>query len=231
MKTRTVSMLAALLLAAVVVPSLPGQLDEAGRRRQTINNLKQIGLAMHNYHDANGRFPGAAIANKDGKPLLSWRVAILPYIEEDTLYKAFKLDEPWDSEHNKKLAARMPKIYALPGVAKDGDTKTHYRVFAGNGALFETNRGVRLADVTDGTSNTIMVVEAAEPVEWTKPDELSYDPAKAPPKLGFFLKDRCHVVFADGAVRPLSKGIKDEVLHKLITRAGGEVIDPAEINK
>src|SRR5262245_59728137 len=81
-------------------------------RRTSQNNLKMVRLAMHNFHDAMGRFPAATAYAKNGKPLLSWRVAILPYIEEDALYRQFKLDEPWDSPHNKKLIAKMPKIYA-----------------------------------------------------------------------------------------------------------------------
>ncbi len=79
-----------------------------------MNNLKYIGLAMHNYLDANSHFPPAASVDKAGKPLLSWRVMILPYIDQDQLYKQFHLDEPWDSEHNKKLIDKMPQIYASP---------------------------------------------------------------------------------------------------------------------
>ncbi len=105
---------------------------------RSANNLKQIGLAMHNYASANkDDFPPAAVCDKKGKPQLSWRVLILPYIDQNELYKQFKLDEPWDSEHNKKLIEKMPAVYKLPG-AKEGTTDTHYRVFVGNGA------GVRL---------------------------------------------------------------------------------------
>src|SRR5215208_5386317 len=74
-------------------------------------NLKQIALAFHNHHDANGRLPGN-ICDKNGKALLSWRVQILPYLEEDKLYFEFKLDEAWDSDHNKKLIEKLPKTYA-----------------------------------------------------------------------------------------------------------------------
>src|SRR5262245_822885 len=105
----------------------------AGNSSRSANNLKQIMLAFHNYHDLYNGMPSAAICDKNGKPLLSWRVAILPLIEQDNLYKQFKLDEPWDSEHNKKLIPMMPKIYAVPNVSKPGDTDTYYRVFYGNG--------------------------------------------------------------------------------------------------
>jgi RNA polymerase sigma factor (sigma-70 family) len=100
---------------AATVPSVQAEpMDPAASERQVRNNLKQIGLAMHTYREAHGRFPAPAILGKDGKPLLSWRVAILPYIVEDGLYQSFKLDEPWDSPHNKRLLERMPGLYAPP---------------------------------------------------------------------------------------------------------------------
>src|SRR5207302_1956982 len=101
--------------AALLLPAVQKVRMAAGRTRSA-NNLKQMALATINYADAFGRAPAAAICDKNGKPLLSWRVAILPFIEQDNLYKQFHLDEPWDSDHNKKLLARMPNVYALPGV-------------------------------------------------------------------------------------------------------------------
>src|SRR5262249_51556565 len=106
--------------AGLLIPAVQ-KTREAASRMQNQNNLKEMALAMHNYHDVNGKFPPAAICDKQGKPLLSWRVAILPYVEQDNLYKQFKLDEPWDSEHNKKLIAQMPKVYALPRDPKPGE--------------------------------------------------------------------------------------------------------------
>src|SRR5439155_17093192 len=128
-------------------------------------------------------FPAAAICDKNGKALLSWRVAILPFIEQDNLYKQFKLDEPWDSENNKKLIANMPKIYAIPRVTNPDETVTHYRVFYGNGAFFDLSKGTTVGSVTDGLSNTLMIVEANEAVTWTKPDDLAFDPNKPLPKM------------------------------------------------
>src|SRR6266511_4847245 len=90
-----------------------GTTAEAPMRAATNNNLTMIGLGLHSYHDANGSLPGG-FADKTGKPGLSWRVAILPFIEQDSLFKQFKLDEPWDSEANKKLITVMPKIYPPP---------------------------------------------------------------------------------------------------------------------
>ncbi|VTR91901.1 Uncharacterized protein OS=Singulisphaera acidiphila (strain ATCC BAA-1392 / DSM 18658 / VKM B-2454 / MOB10) GN=Sinac_3477 PE=4 SV=1: SBP_bac_10 [Gemmata massiliana] len=189
------------------------------------NNLKQIALAMHNYHDANNAFPPAAVCDKKGKPQLSWRVLILPYIEQDALYKEFKLDEPWDSEHNKKLIAKMPKVYAMPGKSKPGDTDTYYRVFVGNGASFDWLMGTSLVGITDGTSNTFMCATGATAVPWTKPDELEFDPEKDNSKLiGLVVNGKAQVAMCDGSVRTLSKIPAKETLNALITRSGGEVI-------
>ena len=92
---------------------------EAASRAQSQNNLKQFALAMHNYHSTYNHLPPAASFDKNGKPMLSWRVMILPFIEQDALYKQFRLEEPWDSEHNKKLLAKMPEVFASP------DEKSH----------------------------------------------------------------------------------------------------------
>jgi len=196
----------------------------ASNRIESMNNLKQIGLAMHNYHDAHGSLPPAAICDANGKPLLSWRVAVLPYIEQDNLYKQFKLDEPWDSEHNKKLIGQMPKIYLLPGDSKKHEfPSTHYQVFVGNGAMFELRRGARFAQITDGLSNTFMVAEAESSVPWTKPDDIAYDPKKEP-KLGYHFRSSCNALFGDGSVRAISKKVKPEILHLLIQRDDGQPI-------
>lgn len=195
----------------------------AAARSQSSNNLKQMALAMHNYHDTYNQFPAAAICDKNGKPLLSWRVAILPYIEQDNLYKQFKLDEPWDSEHNKKLAQINVKVYQIPGVNQPGNTLCHYRVFYGKGAMFDLRKGPRINDITDGTSNTLLIVETEEGVPWTKPDELEYDPEKALPKLGKQYPEVFQAAFADGSVRVLQRKISEKTLRALITRNGGEV--------
>src|SRR5262245_13708538 len=168
-----------------------GAFSIASRRTQSQNNLKQIALAMHNYHDTYNMLPPAAICDKNGKPLLSWRVAILPYIEQDNLYKQFKLDEPWDSDHNKRLAMITVPTYMLPGDKTKRDfPSTYYRVFYGNDAMFDLKNGTPFARITDGLSNVFMVVEAADAVPWSKPDDLAYDPTQTP-KLGYHFGDRC----------------------------------------
>ncbi|MCS6865300.1 MAG: DUF1559 domain-containing protein [Gemmata sp.] len=200
------------------------QIEQTADIQRSGNNLKQIALAMHNYEAANDMFPPAAVCDKTGKPLLSWRVLILPYIDQEALFKEFKLDEPWDSEHNKKLLAKMPVVYRLPGAKPDAPT-THYRVFVGNGAGFDWVMGGKLTDITDGTSNTLMVVTAADAVPWTKPDELEYDKDKDMTRLiGAVVHGQVQIALFDGSVRTLKKVPAKEILHALITKSGGEVI-------
>jgi hypothetical protein len=202
------------------------KVQEAAARSQSSNNLKQIAIAMHSYHDTTNSLPPAAVCDKNGKPMLSWRVLILPYIEAGDLYKQFKLDEPWDSENNKKLIEKMPRVYAVPG-SKAKPNETHYRVFVGNGAAFDYLKGAKLTDFQDGTSNTLLVVTAKDPVIWTKPDELEFDPDKDMTKLlGFVPSESVTMAaFGDGSVRALSKSIAKKTLNALITRSGGEVIN------
>jgi prepilin-type processing-associated H-X9-DG protein len=214
------------VMIGLLLPAVQKVRDAAGRAKGQ-NNLKQIALAMHNYHDANGRLPAHAIYAKDGKtPLLSWRVAILPYIEQDNLYKQFKLDEPWDSEHNKKLIPLIPQVYVSPAVLHGGEPGlAHYKVFVGPAAGFDRSpRGRRLVDITDGTSNTLLAVETNDPVVWTKPDDIPFDLEKPLPKLTPIHPGGVSAAFFDGSVRFLSTAIDEKILWALITYAGGEVI-------
>jgi uncharacterized protein (TIGR03067 family) len=213
---------------------------ERSLRLRSANNLKQIALAFHSYHDAFTMMPAHAIYSKDGKtPLLSWRVAILPFIEQNQLYQQFKMDEPWDSEHNKKLIPLMPAIYEPLVVApskemkkeavKNAKTegKTHYQVFTGPNTLFVGNKGKKLVEITDGTSNTILCVEATNPVIWTKPDDLVL-PAKNEdklPSLGGMFESGMNLAFCDGSVSFVRRDIAPMTLRALITPAGGEVVD------
>jgi prepilin-type processing-associated H-X9-DG protein len=214
------------LASAYVTAVLRAQ--QAAAVQQSANNLRQIGIAVHTYHDTNNSLPPAAVCDKKGKPQLSWRVLILPYIEQNELYKQFKLDEPWDSANNKKLLAKMPSTYAMPGKTKPGETDTYYRVFVGNDAGWDWLMAPRFpAAFTDGTSNTVMVVTAAESVPWTKPDELEFDPEKDMTKLiGMVVNGKAQMAMFDGSVRTFSKLPSKTTIHGAITRSGGEILGP-----
>ncbi len=203
----------------------------AADKLRSQNNLKQMALAMHNYHDTYRHLPGPAIYSKDGKPLLSWRVAILPFVEQLELYKQFKLHEPWDSPHNKKLLEKMPKLYEpVRGQTKQPYT-TYYQVFVGPGTAFEAGKKLGLRDFPDGTSNTILIVEAGEPVPWTKPADLPYNPQKDLPKLGGLFDGDFNAVFADAAVDFISRRFDPAVLRLAITRNDGQPFDRDKLTK
>src|SRR5262249_42705212 len=133
-------------------------------------------------------------------------------------------DEPWDSPHNKALLKRMPDTYA-PVVPTAGERdRTYYQAIVGKGAVFEPQGNVRMADILDGTSNTIDVAEAATPVPRTKPEDLPYAPDRPLPRFGGQFDGDFNALFMDGEVLLLSRKADETVLRQLLTRAGGEVI-------
>ncbi len=217
------------MLSFLLLPAIMGARG-AARRAASSNNLKHIALAMHNYHNVHRRFPSRANFDKDGKPLLSWRVQILPYIEENNLYKQFHLDEPWDSDHNKKLIPLMPTVYRNPSSpAEQG--KTDYLVPTGKGSIFEKQRSARIRDIPDGTSNTIMVVEVDpdRAVTWTKPEDLKYDETNPMAGLGKAHPGGFSAAFADGSVKFISSGIDRKLFLNLLQMNDGNAIPPVEV--
>jgi hypothetical protein len=198
--------------------------DEAARYRSVSEgHLKQLTLAIINCADSQqGKLP-RNLTDKKGKPQLSWRVHILPYIEENDLYKAFKLDEPWDSENNLKLLEQMPKIFASPRVTVKRKGYTVYQGFAGEGTVFEPGQELRYpASIPDGTSNTIMLVESSIAVPWTKPADVPFDAKKDLPDFGKAFGAKPLVAMCDGSVRRLDlKNLSEKTLKNAITRADG----------
>jgi type II secretory pathway pseudopilin PulG len=216
------------ILVALLLPAIQAA-REAARRTQAANGMRNLILAMMMYQDAHKTLPAHAIYSADGKPLLSWRVQILPYIEQEALYKKFKLDEPWDSEHNRALVAQMPAVFANPNVPEPG--KTNYLAVVGESCGFNgTKDGLGLKDFTDGTSNTIMLVEANadRAVEWTKPEDWQYDANNPTAGLGKLRPAIFQAAFADGSVRNIANTIDPEALKALFTRNGREPNPPLQ---
>lgn len=193
-----------------------------------VQNLKELGLAIHNYHDTNTCFVPRTINDEEGKPLLSWRVALLPYLGEQELYSKFNLDEPWDSAHNKPLLDAMPDFFRNPKAElKNGYTT----VVAPFGATDQPSFTIwdyeqaSFRQVTDGTSNTILFLEVAaeSSVPWTAPEDFDIgekDILKAlgaPPVGG-------RATFADGSVQEIANYLTDEIITALLSAAGGEVV-------
>jgi hypothetical protein len=193
--------------------------------------LKSLGLALHEFQEAHGHFPAAAIRDKSGTPLLSWRVAILPQLGYQSLYHAFHLDEPWDSPQNLALTAQMPDVFRCPSLPAGGTSVTSYQVVVGPkpdlgsiGTMFEWARGVEIREVTDGTSNTVLIAETSRAIPWTQPDDPPFDRDGPLPQFGSGHPGGFHVIFADGTPRFIKSSIETHILKSLLTRDGGEVI-------
>jgi hypothetical protein len=230
------------------------KVGDAADRMTSSNNLKQISIGALNYDVTNNGLPTDSYS-PDGKPLLSWRVHLLPYVEEEALYRQFKLNEPWDSPNNIKLLNQMPMVYATPaerrGKATRG-TKTYYRGFTSPGAALAPQnvgrpvpgvdpilkgdpfvqipppRGIRSLQITDGMTNTILAIEAGEAIEWTKPGDLDASPGKPFPSLGGVRpsSDVFVVVMVDGSIRSLKKSKPESELRAMVTCNGNEVVNP-----
>ncbi len=210
--------------AAPLVRAMAARVHLASAKIQSSNNLKQIGLALHNYCDVHKALPAQGNYDKHGQPLLSWRVHILPFIEQEALYKEFKLDEPWDSPHNKKLIARMPPIYRNPQ-ARTAAGKTTYLAPIGPATIFGPTP-TRLRDIKDGTSNTIMVVEAADDaaVYWTQPSDLPVDPRNPFRGLANYSPGAFQALFADVSVRAIPRTVSPAILNAWFTKDRGDPV-------
>jgi hypothetical protein len=214
--------------------ALPKSWTAAVNSKRGQNNLKQLALAMHNFESSFAVFPSDVTPGPAGKPW-SWRVQILPFLEQDNLYRQLDVTKAWDDPANlKKLEAmEMPKVFEIPGrPAPKGHT--YFRVFSlpknakgkERAWLIEGQQGPRITDITDGTSNTFMIVEAGEAVPWYKPDVLAYDGVLPLPQLGDKNADSFLVAFGDGSVRVLKRSkLNEKTLRALITPNGGEVVN------
>jgi RNA polymerase sigma factor (sigma-70 family) len=188
------------------------------------------GAAFPSYPSALGGpgpgFPsGTGRRTRGGKALLSWRVALLPYLQQGILYRQFHLNEPWDSPHNIKLLEKMPRVFAPPGLKTRKPYTTYYQLLVGPHAVFNKHIQAPLSTIVDGTSNTILIVEANAPVPWTKPDDLHYARDEPLPELGGIFPDVINVAFADGSVRALNKKCDQQTLRWAIEADDGQPIN------
>ncbi|MCA9176706.1 MAG: DUF1559 domain-containing protein [Planctomycetales bacterium] len=197
--------------------------------RVNVNQYKQILLAMHNYHDTHQWLPpDAEQRDKQGKPRLSWRVHLLPFLEQAELYGKFRLNEAWDSPHNRPLLEQMPDIYRSR--TAQGALKPGYTTFlapSGKGTLFGGDKPTRFQNVVDGTSNTIALVEVAPQlaVPWTAPLDYQFDPKQPLQGVAVGPDGRWMAGFADGSVQSLNRKISAEVAQWLFSMNDGKPID------
>jgi hypothetical protein len=230
--------------------------DTDREKKESARRLKELALAMHRYHDAHHKLPpavylrpgalpgfaGLLLPGDDiprfeakvlkGKrlPIFSWRVELLPFLGQEDLYKAFHFTEPWNSPHNKKLLARMPKVYAPVRGKTREPYSTYYQVFA-SGAInsmdtpFNGMLSSRIpASFPDGLANTFLIAEAGEAVPWTKPEDIPYAHTKPVPKLGGLFPDGFHAAFADTSVRFIPRDTDEKTLQLLIVPNDGQPV-------
>lgn len=198
--------------------------SEAAQRSQSKNNLKQLMLAVHNYHDVYGHFPQSAITGPDGQTKHSWRVALLPFLEERDLYEQYKLDQPWDSPANMQVLARMPAVFRHPSEKAGTTTACYYGLTGPDTAMGDGEAKTGFRDVRDGTSNTVFVVEAKRTIPWTKPEDIPVSTGGALPAFGGFSTDGFHAGLCDGSSRYFLNSIDRTLLGNLINRRDGNAI-------
>jgi prepilin-type processing-associated H-X9-DG protein len=224
-------------MIALLLPAVQAA-REAARRMACSNRLKQLGLAMHNYHDVHRRFPPAAGPRTDGEADVSWRVALLPFCEQRALYDKYDFSQPWDSEQNLKLAEAIPATFLCPSSPIRFKTVKGHKIPCANYVMVSGEQtisgragsGTRFRDIKDGMSNTLMLVEMVgdDCPAWTEPVDLSFEAAargvnvKGQTSIGSYHPGGANAVFCDGSTRFLADTIAPDVLKALLTFAGGE---------
>jgi len=215
------------ILIALLLPALQAA-REAARTAQCTNNLKQIGIAMHAYHEAYDTFPPAYVADETGRPVHSWRVLLLPFLEEQFLYSQYDFDEPWDGPNNSQLAAAMPAVYQCPTNSQQAPY-TVYAAITGPGAIFDDADGSKFAEIQDGASNTLLIVEASEAnIHWMEPADLNVDEmsffvnSSGEPSISSEHRRGVNVLYADGSVQPMTDDTDPDFVRALTTKAGGD---------
>ena len=221
------------VLVALLLPAVQAA-REAARRTQCNNNLKQIAIAFQNYNDTYGTFPPAYIPDEDGKPMHSWRVLILPFIEQQGLHQRYDFDEPWDSPNNRAVTdVHIPAFTCPSSPTSTGSAETNYMVITGPGTVFDGAKAAKLAEIKDGTSNTLLVVEVAGAgTNWAEPVDLDASKlappfsAGGPDKAGSHHPGGMNGAMCDGSVQFISDTVARETLDALISKDGEELVGP-----
>lgn len=217
-------LLAVGVLFGLIVPGLQAKREE-DQQDQCYTNMKKIAFALCDYDLENGRYPEQANYDENGIALLSWRVHILPFVDDKnarSLYRKFHLDEPWDSDHNKKLISRMPSFYSCPGDPHDG--KTTYLGASGEGLLMDRKNKEHPFIIRDGTSRTIGVVEVQHEyaVTWTQPIDLEFDLNNPRAKIGSRHQGIFFVGKCDGSATDMPVDFDTKIFVSRLTIAGRE---------
>jgi uncharacterized protein DUF1559 len=208
------------VLVALLLPAVQAA-REAARRMQSGNNLKQLALAMQNYHDTYNALPPAVVTDSAGKPLYSGRVLLLPFMEQKPLYDQFRLDEPWDSPANQQFSQMDLKVFRDPSAPPGSPGQTDYLFITGVGTGMEPRPRAQFSDLIDGTSNTVFMIEIkGSGINWAQPSDLDVSqPLSLPPgnHPGGNLS-----VFFDGHTQMIPSGTPPQTIHAIGTRGGGE---------
>jgi len=210
------------ILVALLLPAVQAA-REAARRTQAANNLRQIGLALHNYHDTFNSLPPSVVTDANGQPLYSGRVLLLPFLEQKPLYDQFDLTQSWDSPANQSVSQTMIPLFMDPSSPDQTPGKTDFLFVTGKGTIFEAGQYAKFRDVTDGLSNTIVVVDVRNSgIRWAEPKDLDISQPMALPAGNH--PGGNQAVFADGAIRFLSKAVPATTIRDAATKAGGEIL-------
>ena len=222
------------MLAGLLIPAVPG-VRPPGRRVTCLNNIKQISLALLNYHACYGSFPPAYVADADGKPMHSWRVFLLPFIDRNDLFEQYRFDEPWDGPNNRKLHNVTLNIFRCPSETSTNTNMTNYVAVVGPGTAWPGTKSTKLADFSDGTGNTLLIVEVADSgIHWMEPRDLhvlQMNPnINGKPGQGISSNHSggAIVAFADGSAYFLSDDLPPETIKALLTIDGGEEVSPED---
>lgn len=206
------------ILVGLLLPAVQAS-REAARRMQCSNNLKQIGLALHNYHDTYQSFPPAYTVDESGQRLHSWRTLILPFLEQQALYSEIDLDKPWHDPANQMVASALIPTYQCPSTTTQPELTTYVAVIDPAG-VFTGSQTVRIPQIVDGTSNTLLVVETSpeNAVHWMSPQDIDTNTFLAAESQSNAHPGGANAAFSDGSVRFLADSMDEMVREESVTR-------------